>query len=179
MLTVCINFNALPSWLILEPLEGIQKRTGVSLDWQPLLSDPIHGVGTAQPSKNPDDGRSCEDNPLAVYKARRAKARANFLRREAERACDRLGIDYEVGCRTIDPLYLSLGILWMKAANAAPPTYFDYCRMAWQQLFARNNGVINSPEPGVINSPETTEGVTSLLGSLGLSTKRILHLHQK
>ncbi len=161
MMRVCISFNSLPSWLILDPLQRMLEQMDLRLDWQPLLDAPIHLAETApSPDKTPRvdkdayDKHGSESDPLATYKARRARARADFLSREHERICDRLGIDYEAGRRRINPLHLSLGLLWMKTVNPAQQTYFDYCRAAWQQLFVEDIASVNSPEPGVINSPE-------------------------
>ncbi len=152
MLTVCINFNSLPSWLMLDPLQAMLEQTSVVVDWQPLLGAPINLVETGR-----DANKNRSDDPLAAYKARRALARARFATREHERNCDRLGIGYEAGRRSIDPLCLSLGLLWLKTANQQ--TCFDYCRSAFHQLFVARE----------INL-ETSNGVAELLNKLDVTT---------
>ena len=86
MITFYINFGSLPCWLTLKPLRALAAQTDVSIEWQPLLGTLGNVTGT------PD-----EDDPLAEYKARRAKARSQDAARAHERMCSMLGIDPEEG----------------------------------------------------------------------------------
>ena len=131
MLTVYINFASLPSWLALNPLQTMVEQTGVVLDWYPLIR-----TEQAMPGKNiaPDKTQAAED-PLADYKARRARAKSRYVASERARMCERLGIDADSANRSFDPLMLSSGLLWLKTLEPQQRQYFDYCRAAFRRAF--------------------------------------------
>ena len=130
MITFYIKFGSLPCWLTLEPLRALAAQTGVSIEWQPLLGS----LGNVT-------GAPAEDDPLAEYKARRAKARSQDTAREHERMCSILGIDPEKGNRLVNPLNISLGMRWLTANNAAPDAYFDYANASFELTFIKQEDV--------------------------------------
>lgn len=143
MTTFYINFGSLESWLALKPLRALTDTTGISLDWRPLLGSLGNVTGTHR-----------EDDPLAEYKLRRAKARQNDAKRIHERMCALLGISPEAGKREIDPLNASLGLLWLSEQDVLEETYHDYAKAVYERAFVEAGDV------------ESVEGVISLLDSL-------------
>ncbi len=131
-----INFNGLPSWLALLPLKRIAAETGVVIDWQPMLGNLGNVAGS--------NVKAGEQDPLADYKARRARARSKAKAREQERMCEMLGLDAELGGRSIDPVWLSLGLLWVKE-SAEVSQQWRYVEMAFEQTY-RAAAEVESPQ---------------------------------
>ena len=127
MITIYINFAELPSWLMLAPLKNLCEETGVEVAFKPMLSSLGNVAGS-----NLKPG---EDDPLAKYKARRAKARHMAAKRENERMCEILAIKPEQGERKISPLYLSLGMRWLTSKGADLQQYLTYIESAFLKTF--------------------------------------------
>ena len=147
---VYINFNGLPSWLALAPLGRIVAETGVAVRWQPMLGNLGNVAGS-----NLKPG---EEDPLAAYKARRAKARSRAKARELERMCETLGIDPEAGGRTIDPTALSLGLNWI-VSLASAEDQARYIESAFERTYRESGDV------------ESIEAVADLIDSTGISSR--------
>ena len=147
---VYINFGGLPSWLAIRPLKRIVADTDVEIDWQPMLRNLGNVVST-----NNKDG---EVDPLAEYKARRAKARSRAKARELERMCETLDIAPELGRRMIDPTGLALGLLWVKR-HCDRAAHQAYMETAFEQTYR---------EPADV---ESIEGVSAVLARAGIETE--------
>jgi 2-hydroxychromene-2-carboxylate isomerase len=126
-MTIYINFAELPSWLMLAPLKNLCAEVKVDLAWKPMLSSLGNVAGS-----NLKPG---EDDPLAIYKARRADARHKAAKRENERMCGMLGIKPGQGERKINPLYLSLGMAWLTNQGAELQQYLSYVETAFLKTF--------------------------------------------
>jgi len=126
-MTIYINFAELPSWLMLAPLKNLCAEVKVDLAWKPMLSSLGNVAGS-----NLKPGA---DDPLAIYKARRADARHKASKRENERMCGMLGIKPGQGERKINPLYLSLGIAWLTNQGAELQQYLSYVETAFLKTF--------------------------------------------
>ncbi len=146
---VYINFGGLPSWLAISPLKRIAAETDVEIDWQPMLGN----LGNVVSSNNKDG----EVDPLAEYKARRAKARSKAKARELERMCETLEIDAELGRRSIEPTCLALGLLWVKRQSDSSGQQ-TYVETAFEQTYREAADV------------ESIEGVSSVLTKSGIET---------
>jgi 2-hydroxychromene-2-carboxylate isomerase len=132
VITIYINFSELPSWLMLAPLKNLCEEAKVELThveviWKPMLGSLGNVAGS-----NLKPG---EDDPLAIYKARRADARHKAAKRENERMCEGLGIKPEQGERKINPLYLSLGMTWLTNQGAELQQYLTYIEAAFLKTF--------------------------------------------
>lgn len=104
-LTVCIDPANLSGLLALESTMSIIRAASVDVRWWPLLS-PLAKLSSKQPNESAVD-------PLAAYKARRAKARERWAERELERDCRRLGIELASGRREFDPRPAAIGMLFL------------------------------------------------------------------
>ena len=126
-----INFASLDCWLALRPLKQLIDSTGVAIDFRPMTGSLGNVVSRAKPG---------EDDPLAEYKARRARARRMAADREYERVCEMLKLDLAAGKREIDPRWLSLGLQFAQAAGADP---FDFAEAAFNRAY-REAGDVTS-----------------------------------
>ncbi|MCS5585814.1 MAG: hypothetical protein NZ777_20165 [Pseudomonadales bacterium] len=126
-MTIYVNFAELPSWLMLAPLKNLCAEVKVDLSWKPMLSSLGNVAGS-----NLKPGA---DDPLAIYKARRADARHKAAKRENERMCGMLGIKPGQGKRKINPLYLSLGMAWLTNQGAELQQYLSYVETAFLKTF--------------------------------------------
>ena len=126
-MTIYINFAELPSWLMLAPLKNLCAEVKVDLSWKPMLSSLGNVAGS-----NLKPGA---DDPLVIYKARRADARHKAAKRENERMCGMLGIKPGQGERKINPLYLSLGMAWLTNQGAELQQYLSYVETAFLKTF--------------------------------------------
>jgi 2-hydroxychromene-2-carboxylate isomerase len=111
-----INFASLDCWLTLPPLQRLIDMTGVDIEFRPMTGSLGNVVSGAKPG---------EDDPLAEYKARRARARRMAADREYERVCEMLELDPAAGKREIDPRWLSLGLQYALRAGADPLIYAE------------------------------------------------------
>ena len=126
-MTIYVNFSELPSWLMLASLKRLCSEVRVELAWKPMLSSLGNVAGS-----NLKPG---VDDPLEIYKARRAGARHKAAKRENERMCERLGIDPAQGEKKINPFYLSLGMAWLTNQGAELQQYFNYVEAAFSKAF--------------------------------------------
>jgi 2-hydroxychromene-2-carboxylate isomerase len=131
-LYIYINFSELPSWLMLAPLKDLCERektdlANVEVIWKPMLGSLGNVAGS-----NLKPG---EDDPLVIYRARRADARHRAAKRENERMCEIIGIKPEQGERKINPLYLSLGMSWLTSQGANFQQYLSYVETAFLKTF--------------------------------------------
>ena len=127
-----LNFCELESWLTLEPLGRLVEETQIDVEVRPMLSSLGNIVNQTKPG---------ELDPLADYKARRAAARAQANRREMVRQCESLGINPKQAERTVDPMMLSLGLLWINRCGAG---WAEYCCHAFGETF-KNHADVESP----------------------------------
>lgn len=148
---VYITFGHLDSWLSIAPTKKLVEETGIAIEWQPLLGSLGNLVNT-----NLKQG---EEDPLAAYKARRAKARSMAAIREQARMCEMLGISADQGKRKIDPLYLSLGLNWLGQQQAITDQYFQFVELAFAKTFEQESDV------------ESVEGVEHVIGEVGVVTR--------
>ena len=131
-LTYCLNFNSLQTFLSLEGTKSLAIETGCDVNFLPLVS----GIGNvARDSEKPDD-------PLAVYKARRARARTLFSDRELRRDCTRLGISEENGRLTFDPTPAALGLAYLKQTEAPQQTCWEYVESVFSIAF-KDGGLVD------------------------------------
>ena len=127
MITVYLNFSELASWLMIERLKKVSVETKITFVWKPML----RSLGNVAGSNLKND----QDDPLQSYKLRRADARYKAARRENERMCEMLGITPYQGARKIDPLYLSLGLVWLTKEQATLPQFLSFASAAFIKTF--------------------------------------------
>lgn len=132
MITAYISFNSLSSWLSIRSLRRVREKTGVDIRWEPMLAT----LGNVTPEPGFDD-------PLAEYKARRARARRWFSEAEHRRMCERSGISEEAGARGFDALAVSLGLVWLAELEVGQETCFDYVEGVFSAHF-RDGAKIDS-----------------------------------
>ena len=142
---IYLAFGELDSWLALDPLGRLLSRGSVDVEVRPMLGS-LGNIVTRS--------KEGESDPLADYKARRARARNRAGQRELARYCDMLGITSHQGQREIEPVMLSLGLLWI---NRQSGDWFEFCRAAFEQTF-REMGDI-----------ESLAGVTKLISAVDVS----------
>ncbi len=148
ILKAYINFNSLPAWLGVIALRQLRDKTGVDIDWEPMLSS----LGNVTPPAKTDD-------PLAEYKARRAKARRAFNESEHMRICDLLGIEADNGRRESDCRAVSVGLLWLKTQAASQDDLFDYITQVFEQHYRDAASI------------ETAEAATALVAQTNVSVE--------
>jgi len=139
-----INFASLDCWLTLRPLQSLIETTGIDIEFRPMIGSLGNVVSQAKPG---------EDDPLAEYKARRARARRMAADREYERVCEMLELDPAAGKREIDPRWLSLGLQYVLAAGTDP---FIYAKAAFNRTYREAAEV------------ESVAGISDLLMSLNI-----------
>ena len=116
--TCYIKPGDLASWLAVRSVQALAMDLQLTVDWQPVV-ETVRNLADS----NLKPG---EDDPLAAYKARRAAARQNAAKRERERQCEILQIPVENTLREVDPLVISLGMLWVAADSADKvPEYLE------------------------------------------------------
>jgi 2-hydroxychromene-2-carboxylate isomerase len=160
VITIYINFAELPSWLMLAPLKNLREEakvdlTNVEVIWKPMLGSLGNVAGS-----NLKPG---EDDPLAIYKARRADARHKAAKRENERMCENLKIEPEQGERKINPLSLSLGMAWLTNQGAEFQQYLTYIETAFLKTFRDGADV------------ESLSGLQAVLEESGFRTTGLAH----
>ena len=142
---IYLNFGELDSWLTLKPLRGLLTEISFDVEVRPMLGSVGNVVGQSAPG-DPD--------PLRVYKERRAEARRQASFRELERQCEMLDLSIEQAERRVNPLMMSLGLLWVsrQAGN-----WLDFCHSAFEQTYRENADV------------ETINGAVRLILAAGVS----------
>jgi 2-hydroxychromene-2-carboxylate isomerase len=123
-ITLCVDFNSLTTYLALGETRRLFDDMQIEVNWLPLVRTP----GTF--SIPASDG-----DPLAGYKARRARARTMFAERELQRNCERLGISTRQGGITFDPVNASHGLLWLRQVRADAETYWQYADAVFSSAF--------------------------------------------
>lgn len=116
-LTVCIDPANLSGLLALEATMSMIRRASVDVRWWPLVS-PLSKLSSKQPNE-------LDVDPLAAYKARRARARERWAERELERDCRRLGIDIAAGRREFDPRPAAVGLLFLGETGGDIPAFLE------------------------------------------------------
>mgnify|MGYP002883052346 CR=1 FL=1 len=127
MITVYLNFSELASWLMIERLKKLSIETKIIFEWKPML----RSLGNVLGSNLKND----QDDSIHTYKLRRADARHKAARRENERMCEMLGITLHQGARKIDPMYLSLGLVWLTKERATLHQFLSYASTAFIKTF--------------------------------------------
>ena len=126
-LTLLVDFNSLPTYLALGETRRMVDEVNVQVHWFPLVKASGNFLtGTA---------RANENDPLAEYKARRARAKKQFSLRELQRNCERLGISVERGEREIDSTSAALGLLWLNKIRAKPEIFWLYAESVFSSTF--------------------------------------------
>lgn len=108
MIKAYLTIGDLPSWLALRGLKHLHAEANVEIELHPLL---VSLGNVANSNKN-----SNQDDPLAVYKARRAKARSDASAREKARLCEMLGIETPA---EYDGHYYSVALEWCREQTVA------------------------------------------------------------
>ncbi len=142
-LTCCIDFSSLETWLSIEPTRRLQVETGVGIHFLPLLRKPRTVV------KDP----GTDDDPLAVYKARRARARREFSQRELERSCEHLGITPEQGRFTFDPEPAASVLLQLCRQETDAGMIWDFVESVFSMAFRENREVDGRAISGIPGMP--------------------------
>lgn len=125
-ITVCIDIADLPSFVAFEPTVRLLRDFPVPVNWLPLGGG-LARLSARQPS-------SSDDDPLAAYKARRARARETWAERELARNCERLGIDPAQGARSFDSTVAGVGLLY---ASQAGEDEIEFLRRLFQEAWVR------------------------------------------
>ena len=114
-LVIFIDLSGINGFLALSPtLALIDDLTDqIDISWLP-----VSGIASRLSNKQP-----AATDTLAVYKARRFKARQDFERQELRRNCERLGISETQGSSTFDPTYAHLGLLCLNEKRLDPRQY--------------------------------------------------------
>ncbi len=123
-LTLCVDFNSLTTYLALTETRRLVDDMQVEVHFLPLVRAP-HRFSI--PINN--------DDPLAGYKARRARARKMFADRELQRNCERLGISVDQGGIAFDPTHAAVGLLWLKQIQANAENYWHYTEAVFSAAF--------------------------------------------
>ncbi len=123
-LTLCIDFNSLTTYLALGDTRKLVDDMQVEVHFLPLVRTP----GSFSIPINNDD-------PLAEYKARRARARKTFADGELQRNCERLGISVDQGGIAFDPTHAAVGLLWLKQIQANAENYWRYIEAVFSDAF--------------------------------------------
>ena len=145
-LTIHLDLSSLNGFLSLQPTLDLIKELQIPARWLPV-SGILARLSSKQPNLESDD-------PLAAYKARRAKARLQFELREHHRNCQRLGITEEQGFRHFDAEQVHVGLLYVNHLEIDPR---DYITSVYQAAFAQEKTL------------QTPEQVAELLRGLGVS----------
>lgn len=148
MIVCYVRPGDLPSWLALQPTAELARNLGIKIDWRPVV-ETVKNL----PDSNLKPG---EDDPLAAYKARRAVARQGATRRERERQCERLNIKVSDTYREVDPLLVSLGLIWINERDADQvPEFLD---AACRYLYTRQG------------DDQDVDQITQLISGAGVSS---------
>jgi len=157
-LTIHLDLSSLDGFLCLEPTLRLIDELEIPVMWLPISSG-LDRVSSKQP-ENSLERLLIMDDPLAQYKARRAKARRGFEQREHARNCHRLGITLAQGYRDFDATFAHIGLLYMNQLNIDPR---DYISGAYRAGFAQGKNL------------ETVEALNELLQVLGITTTGLDH----
>lgn len=116
-LTVCIDAGSLSGYLAIESTLALVRGSNIDTGWLPLTTG-LRRLSARQPNEAPDD-------PLAIYKARRAKARETWARRELQRDCERLGITVDAGARQFESDLAGTGVLYLNERGRDVASYLQ------------------------------------------------------
>ena len=131
-LQVYLGFDSLGSWLSLPGLRALPAHCEVCIE--PLLAS-VGDVTTKAGGK---------EDPLAAFKARRAKARRAFHEAEHGRKCQRLGISVEAGLRPLDFLPPAIGLKWLADKGAAAAQAVDYAEAVFAAHYREGREVASA-----------------------------------
>lgn len=134
-LTVCIDAANLSGYLALAPTLSLLGDQGIDAGWLPLTW-PLERLSARQPNETAID-------PLAAYKARRARAREKWARRELERDCERLGITVAAGARRFDSRLAGIGLMFLNTRGGDIPAYLE---RVYRRAFHEKMGVESAQE---------------------------------
>lgn len=144
-MNIYISFGQLESYLALKPVKDLLAETGAAIDFIPMLGS-LGNVVSKAPAG--------QEDPLAEYKERRARARHRATGRERQRMVEMLGITGEAAAREIDPLFLCLGLTWVADRYGDQLVYVD---RAFAATYVEGSDV------------ESVESVTRLIEESGVS----------
>jgi 2-hydroxychromene-2-carboxylate isomerase len=153
-LTIHIDLSGLDGFLCLEPTLMLIDDLDVTVRWLPIA-----GVLGRVSGRAPVSTMDASD-PLAQYKARRAKARQAFEKREHARNCYRLGITAVQGYRAFDATLAHIGLLYVNQLKIDPR---DYIAGAYRAGFAQEENL------------DTLEALVELLQVTGIATRELEH----
>ncbi|HIG44578.1 MAG: hypothetical protein ABGY96_19365 [bacterium] len=145
-LTIHLDLSSLSGFLSMQPTLDLVEELQIPAQWLP-----VSGILARLSSKQPNQ---TSDDPLAAYKARRAKARFQFEQREHHRNCQRLGITEEQGLRHFDAEQVHVGLLYVNQLGIDPR---DYITGVYRAGFAQEKTL------------QTPDEVAELLQGLGIS----------
>jgi 2-hydroxychromene-2-carboxylate isomerase len=130
MLTLCIDFSSLSGYVALSGTRRLVDECQLELNWIPVIKLTSRSAGKIQ-----------ADDPLAEYKARRARARKMFSERELERDCALLDISIEGGKTQYDHTYAACGLLLLREADANQHQYWQYVEAVYSAAFREQHPI--------------------------------------
>lgn len=130
-----INLESVSCYASLDPTRRLVTDTGVPVLIVPMISE-LGNVAS--------DGDKSND-PLADYKARRAKARRENNQREQDRLCALLDIDASLGSLEYNAQAASLGLVHLAINSAPPEECWEYVDQVYRAAF-RDGEPIDSLE---------------------------------
>ena len=128
-----LDLGSLGCWRSLAATRQLAEETGVELSVLPLTRT----LGNVA-----DDSKGGSDDPLAVYKARRARARNLSADAELRRNCDAMGISHEAGGRSLDTNLVSRAMLQLPEASAR----LDFAERCYRAHFAEAKNLADPAE---------------------------------
>lgn len=149
-LNLCIDFSNLSSYVALTGTRLLVDQTGIELNWLPLIKLSTRSTGKNQ-----------EGDPLAEYKARRARARRGFAERELQRDCDLLELPVNSGSVQFDQTAVAMGLLLLRGADASQHQYWQYAEEIFSAAFRQNQPI------------EHNDRVAELIHSLGITSSPV------
>jgi 2-hydroxychromene-2-carboxylate isomerase len=150
-LTIHLDLSSLDGFLCLQSTLDLIDDLDIPVTWLPIAGV-LGRVSARQPKMDAND-------PLAEYKARRAKARQGFEEREHARNCHRLGITPAQGNRVFDATFAHIGLLYVNQLNIEPR---DYVAGVYQAGFTQEKNL------------ESGDAITELLQALGIESTGLM-----
>jgi 2-hydroxychromene-2-carboxylate isomerase len=130
-LTICLNFDSLDTYVGLAPILDLARDLLVPVNLLPLV---LQQADKRQQAETQND-------PLAVYKARRAAARSRYAERELVRNCQQLGIDVAMGARRFDASAGAIGLLWLRSQSASQSALWQFVEAAFLAAYTSDAGL--------------------------------------
>ena len=146
-LSLCVDFSSLSSYVALSGTRRLVDECHIEVNWLPLFKVTTRSTGKTQ-----------ADDPLAEYKARRARARKMFSESELKRDCALLDISIDAGIIQYDPTPAAYGLLLLREAGASQQQFWRYVESIYSAAFREQHPV------------DSANKVVELLASLGIAS---------